>query len=108
MPGKRSISEEEQPFTFVNTDATAGATKAVERFDLSTGVVEFHSFHGVTPGSYILQGSIDGDNWTAIQAAIIADDLVALTHYWRFLRVFTTTAGTTPPTVVLGAHELLY
>ena len=108
MPGKRSISEEEQPFTFVNTNATAGTSKWVDRFDLSTGVVEFHTFDGGTPGSYILEGSIDGNNWTAIQATIVADALVALTHYWRFLRVFTTTAGTTPPTVVLGAHELLY
>ena len=104
---KRSISEEEQPFTFVNSDATAGASKYVERFDLSTAVVEFHSFNGA-PGSYILQGSIDGSNWTDIQAAVAADALVVLTHYWRLLRVFTTTAGGEPPTVVLGAHELLY
>lgn len=107
MAGKRSISEAEQPFDIATAPATAGASKAVDRFDLVGAVVEFHSFAG-TPGSYDLEGSVDGNHFSKIQVSVTAEARITLTHYWRFLRVLTQTPGGAPPTVVLGAHELLY
>lgn len=109
MPGKRSISEEEQPFNVNNSGpGVAGTTKHTERFDLVGGVVEFHSFSG-TPGSFDLEGTVDGNNWTKIQTGVVGDTLITLSHYWRALRVHTVAVGAPePPTVALGAHELLY
>lgn len=108
MPGKRSITEEEQPFVLSATPGTAGPQKIVERFDLVGAVVEFHSFAG-TPGSYDLEGTIDGNKWTKIQSAVVADARITLSHYWKALRIHTQAAGApNGPTVVFGAHELLY
>jgi len=108
MSGKRPITDGEQALGTVNTNTTAGPVKRTERFDLVNGAVEFHSFSG-TPGSWILQGTIDGNNWTDIQAAIVADAIVTFTHQWKSLRVYCTTAGVADaPTVSLFAHEFVY
>lgn len=108
MPGKRPITDTEQPFNINNAAGQNGTAKFVERFDLVGAVVEFHSFAG-TPGSYDLEGTIDGNKWTKIQIGITADARITLSHYWKALRVHTQTPGApNPPTVVFGAHELLY
>jgi len=105
---RRSISEEEQPFAVATANTTAGAAKRVERFDIANAAVHFHSFDGGSPGSYDLEGTLDGNVWEKIDSAVTSAEVIPLTHYWRALRVYTTTAGSTPPTVVLGAHEFLY
>jgi len=108
MPGKRSITESEQPFTLNNAAGQNGPAKFVDRFDLVGAVVEFHSFSGV-PGSFDLEGTVDGNQWSKIQIGVTADVRITLTHFWKALRVHTQTPGTpNPPVVVLGAHELLY
>lgn len=104
---KRAITDAEQAFNIVNTNATNGATKHVERFDMPTAVVEFHSFDA-SPGSFTLQGSIDGTNWSDIQATIVAEVRITFTHFWKYLRVRCVTAGGAAPVAVLGAYENLY
>jgi hypothetical protein len=105
---KRSITEAEQPFTLSASPGTPGPAKRVDRFDTSTAVVAFHSF-AATPGSYDLEGTVDGNDWSKIQIGVTADVRIALTHYWTALRIHTQTPGApNGPTVVLGAYELLY
>ena len=103
----RPIQDGEQPFILSTDVSTGGTTKIVERFDMAKAIVSFHSFHG-TPGSYSLEGSVDGNNWTKIQIGITSEANLTFTHFWKHLRVFTDSPGTEPPTVSLGAYELTW
>jgi hypothetical protein len=105
---KRAITSTEQPFVLADTDTTAGATKFVERFDLANGAVEFYGFNAGSAGVYELEGTIDGSNWSSIQATISADAVIALTHFWAGLRVYTTTAGTALQATILSSNAETY
>jgi len=105
---KRAISSEEQPFVLADADATAGTSKFTERFDLSTGAVEFYGFNAGSAGVYELEGTLDGSNWSVISATISVDTIVALTHFWYALRVYTTTAGVALQATILSSNAETY
>ena len=100
---KRAILSPEDEFNVSGTNATGGTRKDVSRFDVVSATVQAV----VTSGSYILQGSIDGTNWTDVGGgAITATAFITLSVQVRYLRVYTTTAGDGEFT--LFAQEWIY
>jgi uncharacterized membrane protein len=85
----------------LNAGIGNGVAMVVEDMDCANAAVQCT----VSSGSYQLQGSIDGTNFVDIGAAITADVLIVLTHYWRYLRINTGTVGDLDAS--LGAHEFI-
>ena len=100
---KRAINGDEGEFAVSDTNSTAGDTKRTERFDLAGSTV--HAI--VSSGSYLIQGSNDGSDWQDVgSGAITVSGFTTLAAQYRYLRIFTTTAG--DGEFHLMAHELLY
>lgn len=99
---RRPIIVPESAFEIVQTDGTNNTVKVVERFDMRSARVQFT----LTSGVYTLQGSVDGNTYEDIQASINANTTVELSHFWRYMRVVTVTAG--DGTATLGAYELVW
>ena len=101
---KRAINVDEGDMAVSGTSATAGATKRTERFDLHQGATVQHN---ISSGSYLLQASNDDNTWFDVGGgALTGDGMITLDANYRYLRVFTTTAG--DGEFILFAHELLY
>lgn len=100
---KRAIQAPEDAFDVSAVNATGGTPKRVERFDLINATVQAV----VSSGSYLVQGSIDGTNWSDVGGgAITGNAFIVLAVQVRYLRVLTTTAGDGEFT--LFAYENLY
>lgn len=101
---KRAINADEGDMAVSGTNGTAGAPKRTERFDLYQGATVQHN---ISSGAYLLEASNDNDTWTDIGGgALTADGVITLSANYRYLRVFTTTAG--DGEFILFAHELIY
>jgi len=100
---KRAINEDEGDLNVAAASATAGGTHRVERFDLVGATVQ----HVVSSGSYLVEASNDNANWVDVGGGpITGGGSVTLDANYRYLRVYTTTAG--DGEFFLFAHELLY
>lgn len=101
--GKRALQDPEDILDVSDTGATGGATKQTGRIELNGASVQCN----VTSGSYLLQASNDNMSWFDVGGgAITAAAMVTLDANYRYLRVFTTTAG--DGEFILFAYELLY
>lgn len=100
---KRAISDDEALLDVSGTGSTGGEPKKVERFELAGASVQVV----LSGGSYRLQASNDMAAWDNVDGgAITSSGLITLSANYRYLRVFTSTAG--DGVFTLFAHELLY
>lgn len=76
------------PITLLNAVSASGASRAVQ---CDAGLPAFMQVNGITSATVVLQGSIDGSNWSTLGSALTADGLVTITNAPKYLRANCTT-----------------
>jgi hypothetical protein len=71
------------PVTLLSAVAATGASKAVQ---VDGGQPAFLQVSGITSATVVLQGSLDGTNWSTIGTALTADGLVTVANAPKYLR----------------------
>jgi hypothetical protein len=71
------------PTTLLNAVGATGASRAVQA---DAGQPAFLQVSGITSATVVLQGSLDGENWSTLGAALIADGLVTVANAPKYLR----------------------
>jgi len=81
------------PVTLLSAVGATGASKAVQA---DGGLPAFLQVSGITSATVILQGSLDGTNWSTVGTALTADGMVILAVAPKYLRANCTayTSGT--------------
>ena len=71
------------PITLLSAVVATGASKAVQ---IDAGTPAFLQVSGVTSATVVLQGSLDGTNWSTIGTALTADGIVTVANAPKYLR----------------------
>jgi hypothetical protein len=71
------------PITLLSAVVATGASKAVQ---VDAGTPAFLQVSGVTSATVVLQGSLDGTNWSTIGTALTADGIVTVANAPKYLR----------------------
>jgi hypothetical protein len=71
------------PVTLLSAVVATGASKAVQA---DAGQPAFLQVSGITSATVVLQGSLDGTNWSTIGTALTADGLVTVANAPKYLR----------------------
>jgi hypothetical protein len=71
------------PVTLLSAVVATGASKAVQ---VDGGQPAFLQVSGITSATVVLQGSLDGTNWSTIGTALTADGLVTVANAPKYLR----------------------
>jgi hypothetical protein len=71
------------PVTLLSAVGATGASKAVQ---VDGGQPAFLQVSGITSATVVLQGSLDGTNWSTIGTALTADGLVTVANAPKYLR----------------------
>ena len=71
------------PITLLSAVGATGASKAVQ---VDAGTPAFLQVSGVTSATVVLQGSLDGTNWSTIGTALTADGIVTVANAPKYLR----------------------
>lgn len=74
--------------TLLNAVSASGASRAVQ---CDAGSPAFMQVNGITSATVVLQGSIDGSNWSTLGSALTADGLVTVANAPMYLRANCTT-----------------
>jgi hypothetical protein len=71
------------PITLLSAVGATGASKAVQA---DAGQPAFLQVSGITSATVVLQGSLDGTNWSTIGTALTADGMVTVANAPNYLR----------------------
>jgi hypothetical protein len=71
------------PITILNAVAATGPSSAVQA---DAGQPAFLQVSGITSATVVLQGSLDGTNWSTLGTALTADGLVTVANAPKYLR----------------------
>ena len=71
------------PITLLSAVGATGESKAVQ---VDSGQPAFLQVSGITSATVVLQGSLDGTNWSTLGTALTADGLVTVTNAPKYLR----------------------
>jgi hypothetical protein len=71
------------PITLLADVAATGASRAVQA---DAGQPAFLQVSGITSATVVLQGSLDGTNWSTLGTALTADGLVTVANAPKYLR----------------------
>ena len=71
------------PITLLNAVGATGASSAVQA---DAGQPAFLQVSGITSATVVLQGSLDGTNWSTLGTALTADGLVTVANAPKYLR----------------------
>ena len=71
------------PITILNAVVATGASSAVQA---DAGQPAFLQVSGITSATVVLQGSLDGTNWSTLGTALTADGLVTVANAPKYLR----------------------
>jgi hypothetical protein len=71
------------PVTLLSAVSATGASKAVQA---DAGQPAFLQVSGITSATVVLQGSLDGTDWSTLGAALIADGLITVANAPKYLR----------------------
>jgi len=77
------MSSISSPVTLLSAVGATGASKAVQ---VDGGQPAFLQVSGITSATVVLQGSLDGTNWSTIGTALTADGLVTVANAPKYLR----------------------
>jgi len=69
--------------TLLSGVTAVGASKAVQ---VDAGTPAFLQVNGITSATVVLQGSLDGTNWSTLSSALTADGLVTVANAPKYLR----------------------
>ena len=71
------------PVTLLSAVGATGASKAVQA---DAGQPAFLQVFGITSATVVLQGSLDGTNWSTLGTALTADGFVTVANAPKYLR----------------------
>ena len=71
------------PVTLLSAVTATGASKAVQ---VDGGQPAFLQVSGITSATVLLQGSLDGTNWSTLGTALTADGLITVANAPKYLR----------------------
>ena len=71
------------PITLLSAVVATGASRAVQ---IDAGLPAFLQVSGVTSATVLLQGSLDGTNWSTLGTALTADGIVTVANAPKYLR----------------------
>lgn len=71
------------PITLLNAVGATGASKAIQA---DAGQPIFLQVNGITSATVVLQGSLDGTNWSTLGTALTADGMVTVANAPKYLR----------------------
>lgn len=71
------------PRTLLNAVTATGASQAVQ---IDGGAPVFLQVSGITSATAVLQGSLDGTNWSTIGSALTADGLITIANAPKYVR----------------------
>jgi len=71
------------PITLLSAVGATGASRAVQ---IDAGLPAFLQVSGVTSATVLLQGSLDGTNWSTLGTALTADGIVIAANAPKYLR----------------------
>jgi len=71
------------PITLLADVAATGASRAVQA---DAGQPAFLQVSGITSATVVLQGSLDGTNWSTLGTALTADGLITVANAPKYLR----------------------
>ena len=69
--------------TLLNAVTASGASTSVQ---IDGGQPVFMQVSGVTSATVVLQGSLDGTNWSTLGTALTADGMVTVTNAPKYVR----------------------
>ena len=72
-----------EPITLLTDVGVTGASRAVQA---DAGQPAFLQVSGITSATVVLQGSLDGTNWSTLGTALTADGLVTVANAPKYLR----------------------
>ena len=71
------------PVTLLSAVVATGASKAVQA---DAGQPAFLQVSGITSATVVLQGSLDGTNWSTIGTALTANGIITVQNAPKYLR----------------------
>ena len=71
------------PITLLNAVGATGASTAVQ---VDSGQPAFLQVSGITSATVVLQGSLDGTNWSTIGTALTANGIITVQNAPTYLR----------------------
>jgi hypothetical protein len=71
------------PVTLLSAVTAIGASKAVQA---DGGLPAFLQVNGITSATVVLQGSLDGTNWSTLGSSLTADGLITVANAPKYLR----------------------
>lgn len=71
------------PVTLLSAVTATGASKAVQA---DGGLPAFLQVNGITSATVVLQGSLDGTNWSTLGSSLTADGLITVANAPKYLR----------------------
>jgi len=71
------------PITLLNAVVATGASTAVQ---VDSGQPAFLQVSGITSATVVLQGSLDGTNWSTLGTALTANGIVTVQNAPTYLR----------------------
>mgnify|MGYP000446892203 CR=1 FL=1 len=71
------------PITLLSAVGATGASKAVQA---DAGQPAFLQVSGITSATVVLQGSLDGTNWSTIGTALTANGIITVQNAPKYLR----------------------
>ena len=71
------------PVTLLSAVGATGASKAVQ---VDGGQPAFLQVSGITSATVLLQGSLDGTNWSTLGTSLTADGIVTVANAPKYLR----------------------
>ena len=71
------------PVTLLSAVGATGASKAVQ---VDGGQPAFLQVSGITSATVVLQGSLDGTNWSTLGTALTADGITTVANAPKYLR----------------------
>lgn len=71
------------PITLLSAVGATGASTAVQ---VDTGQPAFLQVSGITSATVVLQGSLDGTNWSTIGTALTANGIITVQNAPKYLR----------------------
>jgi len=77
------MSSISSPVTLLSAVGATGASKAVQ---VDGGQPAFLQVSGITSATVVLQGSLDGTNWSTIGTALTADGMITVANAPKYLR----------------------
>ena len=71
------------PITLLSAVSATGASTAVQ---VDTGQPAFLQVSGITSATVVLQGSLDGTNWSTLGSALTANGIITVQNAPKYLR----------------------